>query len=100
MAELINSGLKSCETLLASYRESGNPAAGAEKIRFEGTNGRDVYNISAPFEDDGEMVIAGRVEARDSEQSDIYFFVERDGVWHPREGAPVFAVAGCKVFLK
>mgnify|MGYP001102900150 FL=1 len=90
MAELINTGLKSVETLLANYRGSGYPATGPEKLRFEGTNGRDVYNISAPFEDEGEFVIAGRVEARDSEQSDIIFFVERDGVWRPREGAPVF----------
>jgi hypothetical protein len=92
MAELMNSGLKSVETLLATYRESGNPATGAEKIRFAGTDGLDVYNISAPFEDEGELVIAGRVEARDSEDSRIIFFVERDGIWLPKEGAPVFAL--------
>lgn len=92
MTGLTYGGWKSVETLLASYRQSGHLATGAEKIRFAGTDGRDVYNISAPFDVDGETVIAGRVESRDSEQSDIFFFVERDGVWEPKADAPVFAL--------
>ncbi len=92
MTGLTYGGWKSVETLLASYRQSGHLATGAEKIRFAGTEGRDVYNISAPFDVDGETVIAGRVESRDSEQSDIFFFVERDGVWEPKADAPVFAL--------
>lgn len=85
-------GLKSCETLLDDYRRNGQAPIDAEKIRFGGTGDRDVYNISAPFEDDGEKVIAGRVEPRDSEQSEVWFFVERDGVWQPKRGAPIFAL--------
>lgn len=80
------------EELLRRYRMSRPKPYGAEKIRFDGVAGRDVYNIAAPLFDDGEWVIPGRVEARDSEQSETFFFVERDGVWRPREGAPVFAL--------
>jgi len=89
MVELKNSGTKSCETLLASYRQKVNKPIAVEKIRFDGVAGKDVYNISAPFEDEGELVIAGRVEERNSEQSETYFFVKRDGIWLPRSGSPV-----------
>ena len=34
-------------------------------------------------------MIAGRVESRDSEHSNVYFFVKREGEWVPREKAPV-----------
>nr|WP_082033980.1 DUF1861 family protein [Cohnella kolymensis] len=57
---------------------------------FTGVGTRDVYNITAPFMDNGEWVIAGRVEDRDKEASEVMFFVERGGKWVPREGAPVF----------
>ncbi|CAN7762201.1 DUF1861 family protein [Paenibacillus sp. LjRoot153] len=62
----------------------------AEKLIFTGVGDKDVYNISAPFIDGGEMVIAGRVEARDSEHSEVMFFVNYDGTWIPRAGAVKF----------
>jgi Protein of unknown function (DUF1861) len=80
---------KTCAELLKIYLEKGHPL-NPEKITFTGVGERDVYNITAPFEDEGELVIAGRVESRDSEHSEVYFFVNRDGVWTPREGAPVY----------
>ncbi|AIQ38923.1 DUF1861 family protein [Paenibacillus sp. FSL R7-0297] len=56
-----------------------------EKLVFSGVGGRDVYNITAPFLHDGEEVILGRVEERDSEFSQVFFFTFReDGVWVPR----------------
>ncbi|GHU98252.1 hypothetical protein FACS1894211_01710 [Clostridia bacterium] len=67
-----------CETpapvkeLLAEYRER-RKIYRTDKIAFEGAEG-DVYNISAPFADRGETVIAGRVERRDSEISCVRFF--------------------------
>src|SRR5690606_41921346 len=61
-----------------------------ERLRFGGVGNRDVYNITAPFTDRGEPVIAGRVERRDSEDSEVMFFREQGGVWHPRRGDPVF----------
>ncbi|GIQ62292.1 hypothetical protein PACILC2_08600 [Paenibacillus cisolokensis] len=81
---------QTCASLLEEYRNAGERAGGAQKLKFAGVDGKDVYNIAAPFRDDGELVIAGRVESRDSEHSDVVFFTERDGVWVPREGAPVF----------
>ncbi len=63
------------------------------KLQFAGVDGRDVYNITAPFRSAGRMVVAGRVERRDSEDSVAVFFEERDdGVWHPIDGAPRFAL--------
>ncbi len=84
--------VKTCRVLLEQYmegRESTAPAHKAEKLVFAGVGDRDVYNITAPFEDDGRIVIAGRVESRDSEHSQVVFFVENDGAWVPLEGAPV-----------
>lgn len=79
---------KTCAELVEVYLEKIQPA-NPKKLTFTGVGERDVYNITAPFEDEGELVIAGRVEARDTEHSEVYFFVNRDGVWGPREGAPV-----------
>ena len=90
MAVLKNSGAKSCAVLLETYRNRGNKPFDAEKIVFSGADDRDVYNITAPFVDEGELVIAGRVERRDSEESEIFFFVRRDNRWAPRSGAPVY----------
>nr|WP_245683838.1 DUF1861 family protein [Vulcanibacillus modesticaldus] len=70
--------------LLLKFKEERQPW-NPEKLFFTGVGEKDVYNITAPFEDDGELVIAGRVESRDSENSEVYFFVERDGKWIPRE---------------
>lgn len=55
-----------------------------EKLVFSGVGKRDVYNITAPFEHDGEEVILGRVEERDSEFSQVFFFTFSDEVWIPR----------------
>lgn len=80
---------KTCAELVEIYLEKDQPV-NPEKLTFTGVGERDVYNITAPFEDEGELVIAGRVEARDTEHSEVYFFVNRGGVWTPREGTPVF----------
>ncbi|OWR28524.1 hypothetical protein CDO73_18445 [Saccharibacillus sp. O23] len=80
---------KKCRELLEAYERRAASAGAASKLIFGGVGGRDVYNIAAPFEDEGESVIAGRVERRDSEESEIVFFTEKEGVWTPREGAPV-----------
>ncbi|WP_256761769.1 DUF1861 family protein [Cohnella sp. WQ 127256] len=69
---------------------AGNHTARGQKLVFSEVGTRDVYNISAPFLDNGELVIAGRVEDRDKESSVVMFFVQRKGEWVPRNGAPVF----------
>ena len=67
--DLLRKGnVKTCEQLLEEYTSKAQPT-NPEKIVFAGIGENDVYNISAPFEDEGELVIAGRVESRDSEHS-------------------------------
>ncbi len=68
------------------------PKGRTGKLTFARVDGLDVYNISAPFRVGGRTVIAGRVEARDSEHSTAIFFEEADGIWHPIDVAPRFAL--------
>ena len=72
--------LKPCTDLLMEF-EAKNLKILGQKLTFIGAEGKDVYNITKPFLDDGEMIIAGRVESRDSEISEIKFFKEIDGNW-------------------
>lgn len=80
----------SVEELLINYRNKQRVIFKKEKLTFKGVNDKDVYNITAPFQDNGEWVIAGRVESRDSEHSQVVFFVNRNDAWIPRQSAPVF----------
>ncbi len=61
-----------------------------EKIKFTGIRNMDVYNITAPFKDQDETIIAGRVECRNNEDSSVMFFTEKDGTWSLKMDAPVF----------
>ncbi|WP_438347749.1 MTP-1 family protein [Paenibacillus sp. FA6] len=81
--------VKTCDMLLQQYLLKDAAISGAIKLVFTGVGDKDVYNITSPFEDEGEQVIAGRVESRDSEHSEVIFFVEKDGQWIPRQGAPI-----------
>lgn len=79
---------RSCNELLLEYK--GEAIKSVEKVKFylgENDN-RDVYNISAAFEWKNEILLAGRVEARDSEDSVVIFFTENNGIWYKREGFP------------
>lgn len=79
----------SAHQLLQRLRQERPPHRG-ERLLFDGVGDRDVYNIAAPFVAEGRAVIAGRVEARDTEDSQIHFFEEgADGTWRPIEKAPV-----------
>lgn len=88
MEKLIKNDVITCETLLEQYLNKSEPVINPVKLLFTGVGERDVYNITAPFEHEGEFVIAGRVESRDSEHSEIMFFVEQGDVWVPLEGMP------------
>ena len=70
-----------------------NPAPNrGELLYFDGVGERDVYNITAPFTFAGETLIAGRVEARDTESAESVFFAQdADRIWRPCKGAPTFA---------
>lgn len=82
---------KSSVELLKEYTAGVHESRG-RRLAFGGVGKRDVYNISAPFHDNGESVIVGRVEDRRKESSEVMFFVERQGEWVPRNGAPVFSL--------
>ncbi|ACV57355.1 conserved hypothetical protein [Alicyclobacillus acidocaldarius subsp. acidocaldarius DSM 446] len=84
------SAAKTCEWLAQEYRQH-RQVFRAEKIRFRGVDGRDVYNIAAPLIDEGRAIIPARVEPRDSEFSEVIFFHEApDGVWSRAEGLRTF----------
>lgn len=54
--------------------------------KFAGAEGYDVYNPSVPFMWEGREYIAGRVEKRDTELSEVRFFVREGDVWRAAEG--------------
>lgn len=65
------------KNLIEDYRKSKpEQMKKAEFLTFTGVGTKDVYNITAPFELAGEVVLAGRVEARESEESTVYLFRE------------------------
>ncbi len=55
--------------------------------KMNGIDGFDAYNPSVPFMWEGKEYIAARVEKRDSEVSEVRFFVrgEKDGEWNLAE---------------
>ena len=69
----------------------GTAPGRAAALHF-GIAGRDVYNVTAPFEFDGLTLIAGRVERRDSEHAEVVLFRRRtDEHWAPHFTRPEFA---------
>ncbi|SES68399.1 DUF1861 family protein [Anaerobranca gottschalkii] len=84
-----NSKAESVDELLNKYHIK-NTTYKSERLIFEVKDDRDIYNITAPFDNEGESIIAGRVEKRDSENSEVMFFINRGNKWTPKEGSPVF----------
>lgn len=87
-----HNSIKTCQELLTQYKKSNqSKAKEAQKLFFSGVGGRDVYNITAPFKDiNNEEIIIGRVEERNSEFSQVFFFRRNNQVWSPREHAPTY----------
>lgn len=81
---------ETCSTLLKRYLDNKVNIYNVEKVEFANVGENDVYNISAPFSDNGKIIIAGRVEARDSEDSTVFFFEKKDNVWEPVKDYPQF----------
>ncbi|HEY1923445.1 MAG TPA: DUF1861 family protein [Tepidisphaeraceae bacterium] len=63
---------RSCSDLLAELQVPSGIETHA--LEFELKDGRDVYNITAPFHFDGKTLLVGRVERRDTELSEIVIF--------------------------
>lgn len=59
-------------------------------LNIHNEDARDVYNIAAPFDYFGRTVLAGRVEARDSEDAEIQLFEESADGWVPFFKTPDF----------
>ncbi|MEX2461456.1 MAG: DUF1861 family protein [Paenibacillaceae bacterium] len=76
--------VKTCAELLQDFHALERFKK-VSKVEFSGVGGRDVYNITAPFIDEGKEVVVGRVEERHSEFSQVFFFSCTDNVWSPRE---------------
>lgn len=73
------------EELLEKYRKTQTESK-ATKLTFKNVGDKDVYNITAPFTLDGQVIIAGRVESREDEHSEIILFTEaEENTWVPIE---------------
>lgn len=79
---------RSCRDLLSLMPATTPTPSG--KLLFSGLDGMDVYNITAPFEFNGETLLAGRVEHRDTEFAEIVIFRQAGETWAPHPAAPVF----------
>lgn len=89
--------IRTCAQLLDEYRAKYSSENSSKKLEFllgeeflssKGKK-KDVYNITAPFAWEGKTLLAGRVEERDSEHSEVVFFEQRQGSWVPVFDAPV-----------
>lgn len=81
----------SAAQLLAEYQQrTVDTTFTTARLEFSGVGDKDVYNITAPFTSAGQQVLAGRVEARDSEHSTIVFFQQQQDKWTPIADAPTF----------
>ncbi|MGL4481840.1 DUF1861 family protein [Lactococcus garvieae] len=65
------------DDLIRKYRKEKSKVQ-AKKLIFTGVEGYDVYNISAPFMLNHQLVLAGRIEQRDSEHSHVGLFTLND----------------------
>lgn len=82
--------LRTCKELVLEL-ERKNIQVDSSKLKFTLIEeGKDVYNITAPFESDGGKWIAGRVEARDSEASRVGFFQKKNGEWVEVQTEPIY----------
>src|ERR1700693_329691 len=68
---------RSCSDLLSELHPPSRLDTHA--LNFEPMDGRDVYNITAPFLLNGKVLLIGRVEKRDTEISEIVVFEQAHG---------------------
>jgi len=80
---------QSCQDQYEEFRKH-RKIWNAEILKFDGVEDADVYNPSIPFEINGEIFIAGRVEEREDNVSKTVFFRNRGGKWLQCSNTPVF----------
>lgn len=80
--------MKTIWEMLDKHREEiGEKKRDAARLVFQGVDGFDVYNPTAPFLYQGRKIICARVEKRDSEKSQAVFFEEiQENVYRVIEG--------------
>lgn len=73
--------IKTYKELLAEYHAHKSSYQKGEILTIKGAGKKDVYNITAPIEKNGELYLLGRVESRGSEEDSLScFFVHyKDG---------------------
>ena len=78
------------ELFFEFQRGNGNSKNSTGKLYFENVDDRDVYNVIPPFTSANKIIVAGRVEPRDHQYSNVVFFEETDNVWSPVADAPSY----------
>ncbi|BBH24261.1 hypothetical protein Back11_56060 [Paenibacillus baekrokdamisoli] len=85
-SELLEQFENVCANRDISKQLNSNNQASAKhsnRIIFEDVDDKDVYNITAAFLDQNDLIIAGRVESRDTELSQVIFFRQEGEAWRP-----------------
>lgn len=82
---------RNIKSLLKSY--DSKTLKKKKKLKFVGVEGRDVYNVTAPFKFKRTFYLLGRVEAREEETNTKVMFFRRpqhSHAWHLDNKCPVF----------
>jgi hypothetical protein len=82
--------IQTSSKLLEQFDDRSIPLG--QPIRFGGVGNRDVYNITSTFFDRDELIIAGRVEDRETEFSQIVFFRQEGDIWVPHPDYSPYAM--------
>jgi hypothetical protein len=80
--------IENVETILQEYENKGNPVINARRLRFNDTDGRDVYNqtakFTANFAGQPTAIKLGRVEPRQNHESEVWIFkYTGNGIYEP-----------------
>lgn len=76
--------LYSTKKIISDYEKNHKKiVTDISQFKFNGVDGRDVYNLAAPINIGGELILAARVEPRENHDSIVYLFYELDGRWSP-----------------
>jgi hypothetical protein len=78
------------ELFFEFQRGNGNSKNSTGKLYFKNVDDRDVYNVIPPFTSANKIIVAGRVEPRDHQYSNVIFFEETDNIWSPVADAPSY----------
>lgn len=80
--------IRTCNDLMKEF-EMLDFKDNSSKLNFQGIpQNKDIYNITAPFETEKGRYLAGRVEPRDSEYSQVVFFKQNGDSWMADESLP------------